>query len=108
MRRFVRRVWRVVVPVTAALAFLLAWFVDYDGLGQALGLGAVAGRVVLAGLVAVVVGLAVARFTRPVPTKPVVGKKAGRKPRPRKSANARKPVTTRSATTKTRRSTRRG
>src|SRR5579875_1027227 len=61
-----RRLWRAAVLVVAALCFLLALFLDYDGLGQALGLGALmtgtAGRIALAGVAAIGVGLATARF----------------------------------------------
>ena len=61
-----RRLWRIAVLVVAALCFLLALFLDYDGLGQALGLNALmtgtAGRIGLAVLAAIGLGLATARF----------------------------------------------
>src|SRR6185437_3300955 len=75
MMRFVRRLWRVTVLAAAALAFLLAWFLDYDGLGQVLGLGGTAGRIALAALAAAVIALVVARFTREPPAAPTPARK---------------------------------
>ena len=95
MMRFVRRLWRVTVLAAAALAFLLAWFLDYDGLGQVLGLGGTAGRIALAALAAAVIALVVARFTREPPAAPTPARKTPRKTRRAKPASARKPVTRR-------------
>jgi membrane protein implicated in regulation of membrane protease activity len=79
-----RQAWRIAVLAVAALAFLLALFLNYDGIGQALGLGALmtgaTGRIILAALAALVVVAVVARFSREKPA-PAPSRKAAAKPR---------------------------
>ena len=98
MMALVQRLWRIAVLVAAALCFLLAWFLDYDGLGRALGLAGTAGRIVLAAVVAMAIGVAIARFGRaPKGKRAMAGRKAVRKPRGAKAAPARKASPVRSA-----------
>jgi mannose/fructose/N-acetylgalactosamine-specific phosphotransferase system component IIC len=86
-----RRVWRITVLVVAALCFLLALFLDYDGLGQALGLGALlrgaTGRIVLAGIAALGVAVAIARFG-PKEEAPAATRKPGATRRKQPAAKA--------------------
>ncbi len=87
MRGIVNRIVRIVVLVVAALCFLLAMFLDWDGLARMLGLEGMAARVALAACVAVAVAFVVARLGR----KPPKQAAARRTPRKRPAAARKKP-----------------